>query len=84
MSTSTQTQVQQKATAPVQTNSFINLANFLASIRTSTPTDHSYTQQEISAAIPDELTEHNYVTITQINHINLHTEYADKCFKSIE
>ena len=39
---------------------------------------------KISAAIPDELTEHNYVTITQINHINLHTEYADECFKSIE
>lgn len=76
-STSIQTQVQHKGTVPVQTNSFIILANSLASIRTSTSTDHSYAQQEICTAIPDELTEHNCVTVTQINQINLDMEYAD-------
>lgn len=41
-------------------------AKSLASVRTSTPTDRSYTQQGICTAIPDE---HDYERVMQINHI---------------
>ena len=53
------------------------LKKSLESIRTPTPTDHSYTQEAICTAIPDKLTEHNYATFTHIIHINLHMEYAN-------
>ena len=57
----------------METNSLITLRN--PYIRTSTTTDHLLTQ--ICRASPDELTKHDYATITQINHISLDMEYAD-------
>ena len=57
----------------METNSLITLRN--PYIRTSTTADHLLTQT--CRASPDELTEHDYATITQINHISLDMEYAD-------
>ena len=65
-----------KTTVPEQKIFIQKLSKSLGSIRTSIATDQSYTQQEICTAIPDELTKQNYVTITQINHINLDMDYA--------
>ena len=56
-------------------------AKLIRSIYTSTPTDHSYMQQQICTAIWDELVKHNYATIMQINRINLDMEYADDISK---
>lgn len=53
------------------------LANSLAWVGTSTPTDHSYTEQQTCTAIPDDLIDHNYATITQISYINLDIDYAE-------
>ena len=53
------------------------LANSLAWVGTSTPTDHSYTEQQPCTAIPDDLIDHNYATITQISYINLDIDYAE-------
>ena len=66
----------QKTTVPEQKIFIQKLSKSLGSIRTSIATDQSYTQQEICTAIPDEPTKQNYVTITQINHINLDMDYA--------
>ena len=43
--------------------------------------DHHYHQSVTNHEIPDELTEHNYLQPTQIQHFNTQMEYADDLSK---